>query len=228
MIGFIGAMQLELDGIRAKMENKSSVTVSGVEYVTGTLCGTEIVTAVCGIGKVFAAICTQTMILKFSPDVIINTGIAGSLSNQLSIGDVVVADRVLQHDMDTSPLGDPVGLISGINKIYFETDGDVSDKLSKCLSEVGVRHIRGTVATGDQFISSSEKKDHLVKSFSAVACEMESGSVGHVCAVNGVPFAILRAISDSADENATVDYPTFARAAAEKYVAVVCKFAERA
>ncbi len=226
MIGFIGAMQIELDGIRANMTDKQSVTVSGVEYVIGKLGKNEIVTAVCGIGKVFAAICAQTMILKFNPTLIINTGVAGGIADGLHIGDVVIADTVCQHDMDTSPIGDPVGLISGINKIYFETDKKASDALAASLAKFNINTVRGNIATGDQFVSTSEKKTYLKEGFNAAACEMEGGSIGHVCFVNNVPFAILRSISDNADEGATVDYPTFAKASADGYVKVVTDFAE--
>jgi len=226
MIGFIGAMQIELDGIRANMTEKKSVTVSGVEYVTGKLGKNDIVTAVCGIGKVFAAICAQTMILKFSPSLIINTGVAGGIAEGLKIGDVVIADTVCQYDMDTSPIGDPVGLISGINQIYFSADKKASDALAASLAKFNINTVRGNIATGDQFVSTSEKKTYLKNSFNAAACEMEGGSIGHVCFVNNVPFAILRSISDNADEGATVDYPTFARASADGYVKVVTDFAE--
>lgn len=226
MIGFIGAMQIELDGIRANMTDKRSVTVSGVEYVTGKLGKNEIVTAVCGIGKVFAAICAQTMILKFNPTLIINTGVAGGIADGLHIGDVVIADTVCQHDMDTSPIGDPVGLISGINRIYFETDKKASDSLAASLAKFNINTVRGNIATGDQFVSTSEKKSYLKEGFNAAACEMEGGSIGHVCFVNNVPFAVLRSISDNADEGATVDYPTFAKASADGYVKVVTDFAE--
>ena len=226
MIGFIGAMQIELDGIRANMTDKQSVTVSGVEYVTGKLGKNEIVTAVCGIGKVFAAICAQTMILKFNPSLIINTGVAGGIADGLHIGDVVIAETVCQHDMDTSPIGDPVGLISGINRIYFETDKKASDALAESLAKFNINTVRGNIATGDQFVSTTEKKVYLKKGFNAAACEMEGGSIGHVCFVNNVPFAILRSISDNADEGATVDYPTFAKASADGYVKVVTDFAE--
>lgn len=227
MIGFIGAMQLELDGIRENMTEKESVKVSGIEFVSGKLGNIHIVTAVCGIGKVFAAICAQTMILKFKPSLIINTGVAGAISPKLSIGDVVVAENVVQHDMDTSPIGDPVGLISGINKIYFETDQKASEALIGSLKKFNINTLRGTIATGDQFISTTEKKNYLRDNFDAVSCEMEGGSIGHVCYVNAVPFTVLRSISDSADEAASTDYPTFARSSAERYIKVITDFAEK-
>jgi adenosylhomocysteine nucleosidase len=128
--------------------------------------------------------------------------------------------------MDTSPIGDPVGLISGINRIYFETDKKASDALSVSLAKFGINTVRGNIATGDQFVSTSEKKTYLKEGFNAAACEMEGGSIGHVCFVNNVPFAVLRSISDNADEGATVDYPTFAKASADGYVKVVTDFAE--
>ena len=118
-IGIIGAMDIEVDGIVASMSNTTIEEISGVKYYSGTLSNKNVVVAKCGIGKVFAAICSQTMILKYNPCVIINTGVAGSLSNELNILDVAVADKVVQHDMDTSAIGDPKGLISGINVIYF-------------------------------------------------------------------------------------------------------------
>ena len=226
MIGFIGAMQIELDGIRENMTDKKSVTISGVEYVTGKLGKNEIVTAVCGVGKVFAAVCAQTMILKFNPTLIINTGVAGGIADELNIGDVVVAEKVVQHDMDTSPIGDPVGLISGINKIYFETDAKASEALAASLAKFGINTVRGTIATGDQFVSSSEKKVYLQNTFGAAACEMEGGSIGHVCYLNNTPFAVLRSISDKANEEATMDFPTFAKRSADGYVKVVTDFAD--
>lgn len=226
MIGFIGAMQIELDGIRENMTDKKSVTISGVEYVTGKLGKNEIVTAVCGVGKVFAAVCAQTMILKFNPTLVINTGVAGGIADELNIGDVVVAEKVVQHDMDTSPIGDPVGLISGINKIYFETDAKASEALAASLAKFGINTVRGTIATGDQFVSTSEKKTYLQNTFGAAACEMEGGSIGHVCYLNNTPFAVLRSISDKANEEATMDFPTFAKKSADGYVKVVTDFAD--
>ena len=123
MTGIIGAMKIEIEALNAQMENRQTKTVSGIEFTSGTLCGREVVTAVCGIGKVFAAMCAQTMILLYSPDRIINTGVAGSLSTKLNIGDIAVSDFVVEHDMDTSPLGDPVGMISGINIVDIPADG---------------------------------------------------------------------------------------------------------
>ena len=224
MIGIIGAMTLEIEGLRSLMTEKQEKTVSGIKYVSGIIDNQRVVTAVSGIGKVFAAICAQTMILEFNPDVIINTGVAGTLSERLSIGDIAVAKNVVQHDMDTSPLGDPNGLISGINVIYIDSDIKTSEGLSRAAKELNINTVSGTVASGDQFIASKDKKTEIVKNFNAVACEMEGAAIGQVCYVNGKPFAVLRAISDSADGSAELDYPTFSRMAAENYVKVVCRY----
>ena len=227
MIGIIGAMEVEIEGIRSKMTDKSEKTVSGVRYVPGKLGICEIVTAVCGIGKVFAAICTQTMILEFKPEAIINTGVAGSLSASLNVCDIAVADKVVQHDMDTSPLGDPKGLVSGINVIYFEADKRICGMLTEAVKSHGINTVSGTVASGDQFIASKEVKNRIVADFNAIACEMEGAAIGHVCYVNKVPFSVLRAISDKADGVADIDYPSFCKMAADNYIKVICTFCEK-
>lgn len=209
MTGIIGAMRIEVESIKALMENKVSEKIGGVEFVKGTLHGKDIVIAVCGIGKVAAAMCTQTMILKYAPDRIINTGVGGSLSIKLAIGDIAVAESLVQHDMDTSPLGDPVGLISGINQIYFETDKRAREILEESARTMGINYLIGTVATGDKFICTKEDKEKITSSFGASACEMEGGAIAHTAFVNGTPFMVIRAISDSADGEACMDYPTF-------------------
>ena len=226
MIGIIGAMEIEIEGIRNILTEKTEKNISGIKFVSGRLGKNEVVTAVCGIGKVFASMCATSMVLEYTPDVIINTGVAGGLAEGLKIGDIVVADKVVQHDMDTSPIGDPKGLLSGINVIYIPTDKAISDLLLQCVKAEGINAVTGIIATGDQFIASSEKKRFIVDEFSASAAEMEGGAIGQVCYVNKMPFAILRAMSDTADENATVDYPTFAKDIAEKYIRVINRFAE--
>ena len=226
-IGIIGAMSIEIETIRGEMTDTHTETVGGIEFVSGTLRGKTVVTAKCGIGKVFAAMCTQAMILHYAPAVIVNTGVAGTMTDRLSIGDVALATRVVQHDMDTSAIGDPVGLISGINMIYLPTDASATDRLAACVEAQGVRFVCGTVASGDQFIHSEAQKDKIRAFDDVVACEMEGAAIGHVCYVNHVPCAILRAISDGGDEAAATDYPTFLKAAAATASAVLLQFVER-
>lgn len=210
MVGIIGAMHIEVETIKSLMENKSSETVSGVEYVKGTLHGKEIVIAVCGIGKVAAAMCTQTMILKYAPDCVINTGVGGSLSTKLAIGDIAVAESLVQHDMDTSALGDPIGLISGINIVNIPADEKVVSILEKGIETLeNIKAVKGVIASGDQFIASSEKKKFLTENFNAIVCEMEGASIAQVCYTNGVPFGVVRAVSDCADGSSHMEYKEF-------------------
>ena len=220
MIGIIAAMNVEMESLRSFMTDTTTETISGITFVSGTLEGKQVVTAVCGIGKVFAAMCAQTMILRYQPECIVNTGVAGTLSDKLTIGSIAVSSAVVQHDMDTSAIGDPVGLISGINKVQLPADPDLCGQLSACATVLGIRTETGVIASGDQFISSSERKDAIVKTFGAIACEME----GQVCYVNRVPFCVLRAISDSADGSSHMDYPTFVGMAAEQSVKLLRTF----
>lgn len=218
-IGIIGAMQMEMDALQAAMTAPASETVSGITFVTGKIGDHDIIAAVCGIGKVFAAMCAQTMILKYSPEAIINIGVAGTVTKGLQVLDIAIADKVCQHDMDTSPLGDPVGLISGINLIYFPADEKLAAAIGAAAAKLGCRSAAGTVASGDQFIHTTEKKDFIRETFGAIAAEMEGGSIGHVCTVNKVPFAVLRTISDG--DGAAMDYATFAPKAAVQSIEVI-------
>jgi len=224
MIGIIAAMNVEMESLRSHMENTQTEVISGIRFVRGTLEGQEVVTAVCGIGKVFAALCAQTMILRYQPDAVINTGVAGTLSDKLSICSVAVSTGVVQHDMDTSPLGDPVGLISGINKVLLPADEALAKKFIACAAELRIHTASGVIASGDQFVASAERKDYITRNFDAIACEMEGAAIGQVCYVNEVPFCVLRAISDSADGSSHMDYPTFASLAAQQSVGLIRRF----
>lgn len=208
-IGIIGAMEPEVEALICALGEKSSDTVSGITFHTGKIAGKSVVVAKCGIGKVFAAMCAQTMILKYSPDLIVNTGVGGALASGISTGDIVVATDLCQHDMDTSAIGDPKGLVSGINVIYFEADKRAEEILLSAAKELGLNARLGRIASGDKFIASREDKDRIISDFSAHACEMEGCAIAQVAHVNGTPFAVVRAISDSADGEATMDYPTF-------------------
>lgn len=215
MIGIIGAMKIEIEKINAAMEDKNEETVSGILFTSGKLYGRDVVTAVCGIGKVFAAVCAEAMILKYSPEIIINTGVAGALAEDLEIGDIVVSSSVLQHDMDTSPLGDEAGLLSGINIVKIPSDEKLAHDMLKCISGFGRARL-GIIASGDQFIASLEQKERIRALFGADACEMEGGAIGHAAYMNDVKFVVIRAISDKAHEHSVIDYPAFAEKSAEK------------
>ena len=224
-LGIIAAMKIEAELIEAAMTDIVRETCGSIEFCLGKIGNTDIVLAVCGIGKVFAAICAQTMIVKYAPDAIINTGVGGTLTKKLSVGDVAVSSAMVQHDMDTSALGDPVGLISGPNIIEIPADAALAEKISAIVKDMGINTVTGTIATGDQFIAKQETKDRIVERFGAIACEMEGAAIGQVCFVNKVPFAVIRAISDDADSGACDDYPTFAKMAAKNSAKAVIKLA---
>lgn len=220
MIGIIAAMQMEIENLVSDMTDMRIETISSVRYHIGTLNGTECVIAMCGVGKVNAAICTQTMILNYRPSCIINTGIAGSTSPATHIGHTVIASRVVQHDMDTTALGDEPGLLSLScgNCVYIETDSQINKKLfDACEALAEIPYVSGTIATGDQFISGNDKRSALHRKFDALACEMEGGAVGQTCYLNKVPFAVLRSISDSMnDEDDAMEYAQFSKMAAKR------------
>ena len=219
-------MQMEVDTLRESMDNVRTEEYSGVTYVSGTIGGKDVVAAVCGIGKVFAAICAEAMILKFHVDCVVNIGVAGTLCKDLHVMDVAVADQVVQHDMNTSALGDPIGLLSGLNQVFLPADEKMRKLLCRCLQEKAIPYKVGTIATGDLFLHKETQKTLLHSRFGAIAGEMEGGSIGHVCFVNKVPFAILRSISDG--EGGAMDYETFAEKAALQSILVVVDFINRA
>ncbi len=217
LTGIIGAMAVETEAIKSMLSEPSIEIFSGIEFVRGKLNEKDVVVAQCGIGKVFAAICTEAMILKYAPDRIINTGVGGSLSPDVGLLDIAVSSSVVEHDMDTSPLGDPVGLISGINIINIPASKPLVSDILAAAERIGKRCVSGVIASGDQFIADRTKKNDIKARFSAIACEMEGAAVGHVCYVNGVDFAVIRAISDNADDRAgEMDYPEMCKRAAEQ------------
>ena len=225
-LGIIAAMKIEAELIEAAMTDIVREICGSIEYCLGKIGTTDIVLAVCGIGKVFAAICAQTMIVKYAPDAVINTGVGGTLTKKLSVGDVAVSSAMVQHDMDTSALGDPVGLISGINIVEIPADAALAEKISAIVKGMDINTVQGIIATGDQFIGNQETKKRIVDTFGAIACEMEGAAIGQVCYVNKVPFAVIRAISDDADGGACEDYPTFAKMAAKNSAKAVIELAK--
>jgi adenosylhomocysteine nucleosidase len=219
-------MQMEVENLKSSMQHVHTEEYSGVTYVVGNIGDQSVVAAVCGVGKVFAAICAEAMILKFQVDCVINIGVAGTLCKELGIMDMAVADQVVQHDMNTSALGDPIGLLSGLNQIFLPSDDKMRKLLCSCIEEKGIGYKVGTIATGDIFMHKETQKALLHERFGAIACEMEGGAIGHVCHVNAVPFAILRSISDG--EGGSMDYETFAEKAAMQAILVVVDFIKRA
>lgn len=224
MVGIIGAMDIEIDLISKEMTNKEIRTISGVTYIKGEINSNPLVVAVCGIGKVFAAICAQTMILKYGVDKIINTGVAGSLSDEIGVMDCVVAKALVQHDVDTTYFGDPMGMISGINIVELPCDENLAQEICE---NIEGKVFRGIIASGDCFVANDEKKKKIADTFNAVACEMEGASIAHVCYVNKIPCCVLRTISDGANGDKVMSYEAFREQAAQKAAQIIIKTIEK-
>ena len=227
MFGFICALSVEVEGIVNLMENTEKTTVAMITYHKGEIYGKEVVCCECGIGKVNAAMSTQIMIDLYHPDVIINSGIAGSLSGEIRIGDIVVSDDCVQHDMDGTEMGDPLGQVQFNDELrtYFPADKATADRLFEaCKTIDGINVFRGRIASGDVFISSRDRRQKVADHFGAIACEMEGAAVGTVCYRNGVPFAILRSISDDWNNNELMDFMKFRALAAERSIRVIAEF----
>ena len=214
-IGIIGAMEAEVTGLKEKMTDVKIIKKASMEFNEGKIAGKKVVVVRSGIGKVNAGICAQILVDVFGAEIIINTGIAGSLNNDINIGDIVLSTDVLHHDMDATGFGYPVGQIPQMNEFSFEADAELRKLALQVCKEVNpeIEVFEGRIVTGDQFISNDTVKETIVKNFGGYAVEMEGAAIGQASYLNGVPFLVIRAISDKADGSATVDYPTFEAAA---------------
>ena len=219
-IGIIGAMEVEVAQLKEMMTEVTVTVRAGMEFNQGILEGKKVVVVRSGIGKVNAAACTQILIDVFSADVIINTGIAGSLKNEINIGDIVISTEVLHHDVDAREFGYPIGEIPQMGRLTFPADENLGELCEKICREVNpeISTFRGRIVSGDQFIADHEKKQSIIDNFQGYCTEMEGAAIGQTAFINGVPFVILRAISDKADNSATMDYPTFEKQAVDHCV----------
>ena len=216
-IGVIGAMKSEVEDLLAAMRIKRRVKRAGMEFSEGTLGGREAVVVQSGMGKVNAGICAQLLIESFSVTHIINTGATGSLNAKLNIGDIVVSKDAAQHDFDVAAIGFRKGEIPYTGTVFFEADSELRQRAMRAIHEAlpGVTAVEGRICTGDQFINSQEEKERIVAEFSGDCAEMEGAAVAQVCCLNGVPFVILRAISDKAGNSGHMDFNKFEKKAAE-------------
>lgn len=224
MLGIIGAMDVEVNSIKNRVKNKTETKIAGIDFVCGFLQEVMVCVARCSPGKVNAAICAQAMIDNFDIDKIINIGVGCSLSDDVAVKNVVIATDVCEYDIDITALGEPLGFINGINVIKVKADEELSEKLARTAIKYGEKIHRGTVASGDTFIADSALKTMLSSHFGAICGEMEGGAVGHTCAANNIPFAVIRSISDGGDEKSAIDYPTFKKIAAEISTAIIIEY----
>ncbi|MDT8719580.1 5'-methylthioadenosine/adenosylhomocysteine nucleosidase [Clostridium sp. 19966] len=209
-IGIIGAMDEEVKILKEEMAVENKLTKAMMEFFEGKLWNRDVVVVTCGIGKVNAAVCAQILCDDFKVDKVINVGVAGGIGENIVPGDVVVADTLVQHDFDTSAFGDKLGQISRIGTFDFKCDASLVEAAKNACKDFHESNtFVGRIATGDQFIASVDKLRWLKAEFGALACEMEGGSIGHVCYLNNIPFVVIRSISDNANTGAHMDFAKF-------------------
>lgn len=210
-IGIIGAMEEEIALLKEKMEIEVIVKKASMEFYQGTLKGREIVVVRSGIGKVNAGLCAQILVDVFNVNRLINTGIAGSLKAEINIGDIVISSDALQHDMDARNFGYARGEIPRMNTVSFPADPELISIAKVACEEANpdIRAFVGRIVTGDQFIAERSVKNEIASWTEGYCTEMEGAAIAQAAYLNKVPFVIVRAISDKADDSAAMDYPTF-------------------
>lgn len=215
MIGIIGAMEEEVAALKEAMDVQETVEYASMKFCRGTLYGKPAVVVRSGIGKVNAGICAQILADKFGVDALINTGVAGSLDARINIGDIVISQDAVQHDMDATTFGDPLGQVPQLDTFSFPADPVIVEKARKANEKVNpqIQTFVGRIASGDQFVADKAVKDRIVENFRALCTEMEGAAVAHAAYLNQIPCVIIRAISDKADNSAVMDYPEFERRA---------------
>ena len=225
MLGIIGAMDEEVAQIKEKMTDVTVISVAGMDFYQGKLGGKDAVVVRSGIGKVNAGMCSQILADRFHISAIVNTGIAGSLRAEINIGDIVVSTDAVQHDMDTSIFGDPIGQVPRMDTFAFPADAQLVEKAVRANQEANpdIHTFTGRIASGDQFISSQEVKERIVTLFGAKCAEMEGAAIAHGAYLNQIPCVIVRAISDKADNSASMDYPAFEKKAIEHSIRLLEK-----
>lgn len=227
-IGIIGAMEIEVETLKKDMQIRREIQKAGMAFCEGTLKGQDAVIVRSGIGKVNAAVCTQILIDDFKVQSVINTGIAGSLDADIDIGDIVISTDLVQHDMDATNFGYPVGQIPQMDTFSFTADKKLSKLAKQACEEVNpqIHVFEGRIVSGDQFVSSKEVKQRIADNFRGFCTEMEGAAIAQAAYLNNVPFVVLRAISDKADDSATMDYPAFEKQAVEHSVKLVERLME--
>ncbi|HIZ78440.1 MAG TPA: 5'-methylthioadenosine/adenosylhomocysteine nucleosidase [Candidatus Lachnoclostridium stercorigallinarum] len=229
MLGIIGAMDQEVAEIKNQMTDVRIERAAAMDFYRGKLRGKDVVVVRSGVGKVNAAVCTQILADRYGVDAVVNTGIAGSLRNEINIGDIVLATDAVQHDMDATCFDYPAGKIPQMDVYEFKADEKLRELAKECSKEVipDVGVFEGRVLSGDQFVSSREKKNWLTETFGGYCTEMEGAAIAQAAYLNGIPFLVIRSISDKADDSADMDYKTFEMKAVENSVKLMIAMAEK-
>ena len=226
MLGIIGAMEIETNGLIEKMDETRVDTFGVFSFVCGKLCGKNIVVCKCGIGKVFSSTAAILMIEKYGVDAIINIGVAGG-AKLLKQGDIVIAEKTVQHDYDATAdvsEGLVLGQVHGFTSPFFECDNELISVLKMAVFRCGLSSNVGIIASGDCFVSSKVKSENISKTFGAIAFDMESAPINQVCAMQKVKYCAMRAISDNADDIAAMSFYDFVCEASKRAIDVICEF----
>lgn len=227
-LGIIGAMQQEVETLLGVMEDQKSQAKAGSIFYEGMLEGLPVVVVQCGVGKVNAALCAQILCDCFHVTHLVNTGIAGSLCAELDIGDLVVSRDAMYHDFDCVNFGYPYGKVPGMDVIAFPADETMISYAAAAAESIHPGHTKiGRVASGDQFVANKALKNKIIADTQGLCTEMEGAAIAQTAYRNALPFVILRAISDKADDSAEMDYPTFEKIAAYRCAQVTMKLARR-
>ena len=227
-LGIIGAMQVEVEILLSCLKNKKETSVAGSAFYEGTLEGLEVAIVQCGVGKVNAAICAQILCDCFGVTHLVNTGIAGSLDAKLDIGDLLICKDAMYHDFDCVHFGYEMGKVPGMDVVAFPADAAMIQLASQAAEAVHPGHVTvGRVVSGDLFVAERTAKDRIIATTQGLCTEMEGAAIAQTAYRNGVPFVILRAISDKADNSAEMDYPTFERIAAHRCAQVTQHLAKQ-
>ena len=214
--GIIGAMDLETKLLIEEMNDAVESTIAGMTFYKGTLKSVDAVVVTSGVGKVNAAACAQILITHFGVDHLINTGVSGAIHHELEVGDIVISTDCMEHDFDVTTFGYKYGIIPRMASSVFVADEVLVERAYRA-SQIEVKDhktLKGRIVSGDQFVSSKERKDFILEHFDAYTTEMEGAAIAHVAALNQVPFVIIRAMSDKADGSAHVSFDEFAVTAA--------------
>lgn len=227
-LGIIGAMAVEVETLKSEMQNLTVTHKAGMDFYDGILEGLPVVIVQCGVGKVNAAMCAQVLCDCFHVTHLVNTGIAGSLCAELDIGDLLISKDAMYHDFDAQHFGYEMGEVPGMGVLTFDADAEMIAYAQAAAEAVNPGHSRiGRVASGDMFVAEKAVKENIIAKTQALCTEMEGTAIAHVAFRNELPFVILRAISDKADDSAEMDYPTFEAIAAHRCAAVARMMAKK-
>lgn len=226
-IGIIGAMDEEIALLIENIEQKKYEKVAHCEFIQGQMCGIDVVLLKSGIGKVNAAMATTIMHERFHPEYVINTGSAGGYTSDLNVGDIVISEAVVQHDVDVTGFDYEYGQIPGM-PTYFKADERLVDQVEFVIDSMQIAYRKGIIATGDMFMSDPKRVSFVKETFpDMVAMEMEAGAIAQVCYQYNIPFVIIRSLSDIAGKDAPMSFDAFLNVAAKHATEVIVAFIEQ-